>query len=133
MQISSASSSRSLTHIINRIGHSTDPQGSPHATGLHVEYNPLITEPDDPDSYFPQSCSPPSQPVTSQLEYKEVVRDNVKSFAKLKVDIIISPSHQQFWAFILLRIKIFPSATACLASHILFRVLALRLGFPLSR
>lgn len=97
-----------------------------------MEYNPLITEPDDPDSYLPQSHSPPNQPIISQLAYKEVARHNVKSLAKLKVDIVISLFQQQFQAFILLRIKILPSATACLASHILFRVLALRLDFPLS-
>lgn len=56
----------------------------------------------DPDSYFPQSHSPPSQLIISQLEHKEVVRDSVKTLAKFKVDIISSLSYQQFWAFILL-------------------------------
>lgn len=94
MELSSASPSRSLTHVINRRDHSTNSQGSPH-----IDYNSLITEPDDPASYFPQSFSPHSQPITPQLGYKEVVRNNVKSLAKLKVDIIISLSSNSGFLF----------------------------------
>lgn len=91
MQVSFASSSSSLTNIINWTGHRVGPQGSPRYC-LRIEYNPLTTETHDPDSCFHQFHILPSQPITSQFEYTQSVTDNVKSLAKFKVDIIISLS-----------------------------------------